>query len=153
MVLVTRLELVRYRYRGILSPLCLPIPPHQPICHFYVLRLFSWLVKVAILIRDFLLISNGMYHVVSSKTHLFIKTKNRSILLSNDEGVNQFLFKVCFKVRTSRHHIDSIDTRIRTQDLLYVSSTGALPAELCQYEHCIDNAVSAADLPSAVKVF
>jgi hypothetical protein len=29
MVLVTGLEPVRYRYRGILSPLRLPIPPHQ----------------------------------------------------------------------------------------------------------------------------
>ena len=29
MVPVTGLEPVRYRYRGILSPLCLPIPPHR----------------------------------------------------------------------------------------------------------------------------
>lgn len=85
------------------------------------LRLFSWLVKVAILICDFLLISNRINHDISFKTCLFIiKTKSRSMLLSNDEGVNQFSFIVCFKVRTSRHHIDSIDTRIRTQDLLHV---------------------------------
>ena len=31
MVPVTGLEPVRYRYRGILSPLCLPIPPHRRI--------------------------------------------------------------------------------------------------------------------------
>ena len=30
LVLVTGLEPVRYCYRGILSPLRLPIPPHQP---------------------------------------------------------------------------------------------------------------------------
>ena len=29
MVPMTGLEPVRYRYRGILSPLCLPIPPHR----------------------------------------------------------------------------------------------------------------------------
>ena len=29
LVLVARLELARYCYRGILSPLCLPIPPYQ----------------------------------------------------------------------------------------------------------------------------
>lgn len=29
MVLMAGLEPARYRYRGILSPLCLPIPPHQ----------------------------------------------------------------------------------------------------------------------------
>ena len=29
LVLVTGLEPVRYFYRGILSPLCLPISPHQ----------------------------------------------------------------------------------------------------------------------------
>lgn len=31
MVLMAGLEPARYRYRGILSPLCLPIPPHQRI--------------------------------------------------------------------------------------------------------------------------
>ena len=31
LVLVAGLEPARYRYRGILSPLCLPIPPHQHI--------------------------------------------------------------------------------------------------------------------------
>ena len=31
LVPVTGLEPVQYRYRGILSPLCLPIPPHRQI--------------------------------------------------------------------------------------------------------------------------
>ena len=31
MVPLTGLEPARYRYRGILSPLCLPIPPHQQV--------------------------------------------------------------------------------------------------------------------------
>ncbi len=31
LVPMTGLEPVRYRYRGILSPLCLPIPPHRRI--------------------------------------------------------------------------------------------------------------------------
>ena len=35
MVLVTGLEPVRYCYRGILSPLRLPVPPHQPNENYY----------------------------------------------------------------------------------------------------------------------
>ena len=35
LVLVTGLEPVRYCYRGILSPLRLPVPPHQPNENYY----------------------------------------------------------------------------------------------------------------------
>ena len=35
LVLVTGLEPVRYCYRGILSPLRLPVPPHQPNKNYY----------------------------------------------------------------------------------------------------------------------
>lgn len=44
MVLDTRLELVRMLLRGILSPLCLPIPPIQQMsgAHLKVLTLSKW---------------------------------------------------------------------------------------------------------------
>ena len=35
MVPLTGLEPVQYRYRGILSPLCLPIPPQRQVGLFY----------------------------------------------------------------------------------------------------------------------
>ena len=53
MVLVTGLEPVRYCYRGILSPLRLPVPPHQLNENYYITGkmkkqlFFLWILDAA----------------------------------------------------------------------------------------------------------